>query len=321
MNKIRTIGMAAMTILGIVAIASIGAMASGSAIISIVGTDANPGETVVAPIWATNIPGNAIAPLFYDIKLKYNSTIVTVSNVQQDNLKQPCTGIGLCYMIDNAHGVTEIKSEVTPEYFGPSLAEGALLGYVYLRAVGTVGQISPLDISVVIFEDNASPVGGSINSKPIPYVIENSTFNIVAPSRGGGGGGGVPPPHPHPAIALPFGFFIPPCKSCIEGIVQQRVGVSNSTVSLIGIIGTGKDTRVIREETTTDILGFYKFDNLTAGRYILTEKLQKGFVPTSPPVKDVHLAEGENATINFSNIPVEILVPPIPTPTPTPQLT
>lgn len=82
-------------------------------------------------------------------------------------------------------------------------------------------------------------------------------------------------------------------------------GISNWTIRMIGIIGTGKDTKVIRKETFTDALGFYKFDNLPVGRYILKEKLKKGFVPTSSPVKRKKLAQFENSiNNNFTNRPI-----------------
>jgi parallel beta-helix repeat protein len=61
-------------------------------------------------------------------------------------------------------------------------------------------------------------------------------------------------------------------------------GISNWTIRLIGIIGKGKNATVIRNETLTDATGFYKFDNLSAGRYFVIEKLKKGFVATSSPV-------------------------------------
>jgi hypothetical protein len=82
-------------------------------------------------------------------------------------------------------------------------------------------------------------------------------------------------------------------------------GISNWTTKLIGITGTGKGTKVIRKETFTDAMGFYKFDNLQAGRYIVIEKLKKGFVPTSSPVKRIKLAQNQISTNNnFTNKPI-----------------
>ncbi len=83
-----------------------------------------------------------------------------------------------------------------------------------------------------------------------------------------------------------------------------EMGIENWNIRLIGITGKGKDTKVIRKETFTDSMGFYKFDNLSAGRYFVIEKLKKGFVPTSSPVKSIKLAQDENFMNNFTNRPV-----------------
>ncbi len=89
---------------------------------------------------------------------------------------------------------------------------------------------------------------------------------------------------------------------------EGEKGIANWTIRLIGITGTGKDTKVIRKETFTDAMGFYKFDNLSAGRYFVIEKLKKGFVPTSPPVKRIKLEHNENSmNNNFTNRPVHSL--------------
>jgi len=82
----------------------------------------------------------------------------------------------------------------------------------------------------------------------------------------------------------------------------------DTNIRLIGTTGTGKNTKVIRKETFTDAIGFYKFDNLPAGRYIVIEKLKKGLVPTSSPVKRIKLSQNENSmNNNFTNRPVNSL--------------
>jgi parallel beta-helix repeat protein len=82
-------------------------------------------------------------------------------------------------------------------------------------------------------------------------------------------------------------------------------GISNWTIRLIGITGKGKNAKVIRKEILTDATGFYKFDNLLAGRYFVIEKLKKGFVATSSPVKRIRLSQGKNSiNNNFTNRPV-----------------
>ncbi len=84
-----------------------------------------------------------------------------------------------------------------------------------------------------------------------------------------------------------------------------EMGIENWNIRLIGITGKGNDTKIIRKETFTDAMGFYKFDELPAGRYFVIEKLKKGFVPTSSPVKRIKLAQDENSVNNnFTNRPV-----------------
>jgi serine-aspartate repeat-containing protein C/D/E len=85
-------------------------------------------------------------------------------------------------------------------------------------------------------------------------------------------------------------------------------GIPNWTIRLIGIIGKGKNTNVIRKVTTTDAMGLYKFDNLPEGRYFVIEKHEKGFVPTSSPVKRIKLAHDKDSlNNNFTNRPVHSL--------------
>jgi hypothetical protein len=80
---------------------------------------------------------------------------------------------------------------------------------------------------------------------------------------------------------------------------QGEKGLSGWTIQLRGI---GAEAHKIRKEITTDDQGFYRFENLPAGRYLIKEKHQKGFVPTSPPVKVITLIQGENSVNNnFTN--------------------
>ncbi len=74
---------------------------------------------------------------------------------------------------------------------------------------------------------------------------------------------------------------------------------------LTGITGTGRNTKDIRKETTTDAQGFYRFNDLPAGRYVVIEKLQRGFVPSGSPVKVIMLAAQEDSIYNnFTNRPI-----------------
>ncbi len=52
-------------------------------------------------------------------------------------------------------------------------------------------------------------------------------------------------------------------------------GLPNVTIRLVGIVGTGVDTKSIRMETMTDPMGRWMFDNLPAGRYIIIGGLRK----------------------------------------------
>jgi subtilisin len=91
-----------------------------------------------------------------------------------------------------------------------------------------------------------------------------------------------------------------------------EMGIENWDIRLVGINGTGKETKVIRKETFTDATGFYKFNHLPAGRYFVIENLKKGFVATSSPVKHINLAQGKNSmNNNFTNRPVNRLDKPI----------
>ncbi len=90
---------------------------------------------------------------------------------------------------------------------------------------------------------------------------------------------------------------------------QGEMGLSGWHIKLTGIVGTGVDTRVLSLETTTNADGFYMFDKLQAGNYIVVEELQGGFVPVGSPVKNIMLADGETSeNNNFFNMPVESLI-------------
>ncbi|VVB91769.1 SdrD B-like domain protein [uncultured archaeon] len=74
-------------------------------------------------------------------------------------------------------------------------------------------------------------------------------------------------------------------------------GLSGWTIQLMDI-----ETHQVRKETATDDQGFYRFENLPAGKYLIEEKNQEGFVPTSSPVKVITLVQGENSiNNNFTN--------------------
>ncbi len=102
--------------------------------------------------------------------------------------------------------------------------------------------------------------------------------------------------------------------------VATGMGIPNVTIRLVGIVGMGVDTKSIRMETMTDSMGKWMFENLPAGRYIIIEQLPKGFIPVEPPVMNLVLAKGQNSMNNdFTNRPVESLIPELPLP-PTPPV-
>jgi len=80
------------------------------------------------------------------------------------------------------------------------------------------------------------------------------------------------------------------------------------TIRLIGIAGTGRDTKVIKKETSTGADGSYTFNDLSAGRYIVIAEHKQGFVPASHVVMHIKLANGENSLNNdFMNRPIDSL--------------
>ncbi len=94
---------------------------------------------------------------------------------------------------------------------------------------------------------------------------------------------------------------------------QGEMGLPGWHIKLTGIVGTGIETKVLNLETTTNTDGFYMFDNLPAGNYIVMEELQGGFVPVDSSVKNIMLADGETSeNNNFFNRPVESLIPTLP---------
>jgi hypothetical protein len=118
-------------------------------------------------------------------------------------------------------------------------------------------------------------------------------------------------PVPTPTIGSISGFTINSASG---------KGLPDWTIRLVGIVGTGVNTKEIRMETMTDSEGRWMFDNLPAGSYIIIVQLQKGFIPVSPPVMNLMLAKGQNSmNKNFTNQPVESLIPKLPLP-PTPSV-
>ncbi|VVB94423.1 Carboxypeptidase regulatory-like domain protein [uncultured archaeon] len=95
--------------------------------------------------------------------------------------------------------------------------------------------------------------------------------------------------------------------------VATNMGIPNVNIMLVGIVGKGVDTKSIRMEITTDSTGMWEFDNLPAGRYIITEELPAGFMLVTPPVMNIMLAQGQNSMNDFKVNPISALMPPMPT--------
>ncbi|HEY9205701.1 MAG TPA: Ig-like domain-containing protein, partial [Candidatus Methanoperedens sp.] len=94
--------------------------------------------------------------------------------------------------------------------------------------------------------------------------------------------------------------------------VATGTGIPNVDIRLTGIVGMGVNTKSIKMETTTDSTGMWKFDNLPAGRYIIVEKLPKGFIPVIGPVLHITLAQGQDSMNNdFEVKPIKSLMPPM----------
>ncbi len=92
--------------------------------------------------------------------------------------------------------------------------------------------------------------------------------------------------------------------------VATGMGVPNVTIRLVGIVGMGVNIKTIRMVTMTDSMGRWMFENLPAGRYIIIEQLPKGFIPVTPPVMNIMLAQGQNSmNNNFKVNPISALTP------------
>jgi protocatechuate 3,4-dioxygenase beta subunit len=84
-------------------------------------------------------------------------------------------------------------------------------------------------------------------------------------------------------------------------------GLPGWNIKLIGIV---PETVGINKETTTGDNGFYSFEDLPAGMYLLVETLKGDYVPSGPPVLVVNLENGKNSmNNNFMNRPISSLIP------------
>jgi serine-aspartate repeat-containing protein C/D/E len=89
---------------------------------------------------------------------------------------------------------------------------------------------------------------------------------------------------------------------------SNDIGLQGWTVNLLGVISNNS---VMTEQTVTDQNGTYIFNNLTVGRYYISEQLQPDFIPVSAPFKTVKIsASFQNRhkilKMNFFNKPTVI---------------
>ncbi len=125
--------------------------------LAIVSQIVSPNSSVKVPIIASGFTNVAA----YTISLTYNPAIVMVDSVEAGNLGQVFT------TINNSVGVTEMSSFSTTPQSGK-----VILANITLRAVGTAGQKSPLNLTVATLVDN--------NGIPLPYTVSNGMFTISA---------------------------------------------------------------------------------------------------------------------------------------------
>ncbi len=129
----------------------------GGSVISISSQTVTPVSTVAVPIMANNITNVAA----YTISLTYNPAVVVVDSVGAGALGTPFT------TINNVTGVTQMSAfTITPQ------SGNVILANVTLRAIGTAGQTSPLNLTVTALSDN--------NGSSIPATVSNGTLSIAS---------------------------------------------------------------------------------------------------------------------------------------------
>jgi len=126
-----------------------------STVVSIQDATANPGETVTVAINITDVDNMATA----NIWLSYNKDVVIVESISEGDLSPITLGI------DNTAGVTRMN------WFSATGKTGNFVfAYVTLKAVGSAGQCSSLDIDVKEL--------GDTSANAISHTVEDGTFTI-----------------------------------------------------------------------------------------------------------------------------------------------
>ncbi len=101
-------------------------------------------------------------------------------------------------------------------------------------------------------------------------------------------------PTPIPAAGSISGYSI----NDINGNGKWDTGEKGLQGWTIKLTGTSKEGTYIKKEILTDTAGFYKFQNIPAGRYTISEGLKAGFVPTGSSIYIISLAAGGNSVNN-----------------------
>ncbi|MGZ3949015.1 MAG: ammonia-forming cytochrome c nitrite reductase subunit c552, partial [Flavisolibacter sp.] len=207
-------------------------------------------------------------------------------------------------MLLNATTGTQIASTPTDasgSYEFTSLAPGIYnvteemkAGFTPSGATFRVITIENMDVTDVNFLNHVTVTP---TSTPTPTITPTPTPTITP----------TPTPTPTPTAGSISGFMI----NDLNGNGRRdadEAGLAGWNIRLIGIV---PGTAGINMETTTDDRGgFYSFENLPAGMYLLVETLKGGYVPSGSPVLVVNLENGKNSmNNNFTNRPISSLIP------------
>lgn len=104
----------------------------------------------------------------------------------------------------------------------------------------------------------------------------------------------TPTPTPIPAAGSISGYSI----NDINGNGKWDTGEKGLQGWTIKLTGTSKEGTYVKKEMLTDTAGFYKFQNIPAGRYTISERLNEGFVPTGSSIYIISLAVGGDSVNN-----------------------
>jgi subtilisin len=265
---------------------------------------------VAALIYSTNfsdVDGDGVRDN-KDVRIILQNSAKDLGNPGKDDTY----GYGLVDIQAAVLGITVVKPVLTKITVSPSIATLNVNGTQLFNATALDQNNTPMAGINISWTISNSTVGniyrlnevtdttGNVTTTFTAEAVGNATVNATNGSTTGSANVIVVAMQPGNIS----GFKINDTNG--NGIWDSReMGIENWTIRLIGITGKGKNAKVIRKETFTDGTGFYKFDNLSGGRYFVIEKLKKGFVATNPPVKRIKLAQGKNSmNNNFTNRPV-----------------